>query len=240
MGEHFATEQQLQEDQYFAPYHYFIERGSLSGNAYFSYIDKCIEIVCLFKHKRILDAGCGDGFFVSKLDCRNNEIFGIDYSEKAISFARVFNEDRGIRFVCSAIEGIPFQDEFFDVVTNIAVLEHIRPENVELCLKEMSRVIKKDGFLILVVPTHNLKKTKKHFQHFSLEEIIRATASLFEVSEVCGVYNCIFPKILRFFDNRFIDIKPISKWLKEFLFYRYFANCSIRAAGLLVLTLRKR
>lgn len=47
-------------------------------------------------------------------------------------------------------EGIPFDDSFFDVVTCIAVLEHVfNPPNV---LNEISRVLKLGGILIVQVP----------------------------------------------------------------------------------------
>jgi len=46
---------------------------------------------------------------------------------------------------------IPFRDEFFDCVTCCEMLEH--DENPFLTIKEIHRVLKKDGWLILTVPT---------------------------------------------------------------------------------------
>ena len=58
---------------------------------------------------------------------------------------------RNIHFCdCDVDEGIPFDDSFFDVVTCIAVLEHVfNPPNV---LNEISRVLKLGGILIVQVP----------------------------------------------------------------------------------------
>jgi len=57
-----TKQQKIQEDQYVFPYHYIIEKNSYSGFFYYSYLDKCIELIYNFENKKILDAGCGDGF----------------------------------------------------------------------------------------------------------------------------------------------------------------------------------
>lgn len=234
-----TIEQKIQEDQYIKPYHYFIERDSSNGNRYFSYIDKCKEIIDSYVGKTILDAGCGDGFFVNQLDDNKNEIIGLDYSKRAINFAEAFNKDRRIKFFQGEIENMPFSNEYFDIITNIAVLEHIKSENVQLSLKEISRVLKNDGMFILVLPTHNLKKSKKHFQHFNYKEVEEATKDYFRINKYYGSYNILFKFILRLFDNRFYEIKIISKLLKGGVFYKFFANSPLKLAESMILILTK-
>ncbi|MBU0580169.1 MAG: class I SAM-dependent methyltransferase [Candidatus Margulisbacteria bacterium] len=235
-----TIEQQAQEELYLRPYHYFIDKFSHEGIFYFSYIDKCLDIVKSFKNKTILDAGCGDGFFISNLDDSNNFIYGLDYSSRALDFARLFNKDKKSKFVQGTLEAIPFGDNYFDIITNIAVLEHIKPANVNLCLKEMHRVLKKNGFFILVIPTHNLKKPPKHFQHFDLEEIKQYIEPFFIIKEIYGKYNMIFRFLLKFFENKFYNIRPLSNIIKRKIFIKYFADSSLRLAEIMIFILTKR
>lgn len=236
----FTTEQQIQEDQYTLPYHYFIDRFSFGGIFYSSYVDKCVEVVESFQGKKILDVGCGDAFFLSQLNDKKNHLYGIDYSKRALDFAKLFNQGKALELVQGAWEEIPFEDNYFDIVTSIAVLEHIKPENIHICLKEAYRILRDTGLLILAIPTHNLKKPKKHFRHFRLDEIKQIIEPLFIIEKVYGRYNKLFQFIYRFFDNRIYDIKPLSKIMREKVFYNYFSSSPIKSAKMLVLVLAKK
>jgi ubiquinone/menaquinone biosynthesis C-methylase UbiE len=163
-------------------------------------------------------------FFLNQLDAYKNNLYGIDYSKRAINFARLFTEGKPINYLISEWENLPFEDEYFDVVTSIAVLEHIKPLNVSLCIKETYRVLKNDGLFILAIPSKNLKKAKKHFQHFNIDYINKITDQYFEIENIYGRYNKLFPTFYKFFDNRFYEIRPLSKFVIKRLFYKYFAS----------------
>jgi predicted SAM-dependent methyltransferase len=60
---------------------------------------------------------------------------------------------------------LPFKDNFFSVVTMLAVFEHIDQKNLSGLLKEIKRVLKKDGIFIITTPApwsdkllHNMAK----------------------------------------------------------------------------------
>lgn len=233
-----TKEQAIQEEEYSKPYHYFIERQSRIGNFYFSYIDKCLEIVNSFTGKRVLDAGCGDGFFISKLDSSKNEIFGLDYSDRALEFAKVFCKD-GIALKLGDLIKMPFENSFFDIVTNIAVLEHIKPEEVNDCLMEISRILKNDGLLILAIPTPNLEKLGKHFQHFTSDRISKLLAPYFTIEKMYGCCNQLYDYIIKPFSNRSYDIKFISDYLSDKVFYPYFARSPLSKAKMLIIVAKK-
>lgn len=73
---------------------------------------------------KVLDAGCGVGFFSAKLKEAGYEVTGMDISEQAIQQALQSYPD--IQFVCNPLDGpYPFGDEEFDVIFSTEVIEHV-------------------------------------------------------------------------------------------------------------------
>lgn len=105
--------------------------------------------------ERLLDIGCGDGSFLLKAKSKFSEVFGIDIFPIAIECAQnriaKRRDKSSFHFLVHDVdEGLPFDDEYFDAVTCIAVLEHvISPPSL---LKEIRRILKTKGELIILVP----------------------------------------------------------------------------------------
>jgi len=87
--------QKVQEDLYEFPYHYIgqkIEIYKLIWQIeYFSIFNIIKNILKPFSNQKILDAGCGDGRFCYEFRDQNVDIIGVDYSQRAINFAKGFN-----------------------------------------------------------------------------------------------------------------------------------------------------
>lgn len=101
--------------------------------------------------KRVLDIGCGFGYFISN---NPEKIFGIDYNPEAISqcISKKYKIVRG-----SALE-LPFKSESFDGVHCAHLIEHFNTLDVHKIIIESTRVLKKGGILIIRTPMPN-----KHF-----------------------------------------------------------------------------
>ena len=96
--------------------------------------------------KKILDIGCGTGTLASML-AEKNEVFGIDICEKAVEMAKRRNVKA---MLGDAEKKLKFKKDFFDIVICKDVFEHLKfPEKT---LKEISRVLKKEGLLFAHVP----------------------------------------------------------------------------------------
>lgn len=99
--------------------------------------------------KKILDVGCGTGETLSYLQklFPKAKLYGIDSSDKAIRFSK----SRGHKnIILAKAEKIPFQDNFFDVVLLLDVLEHIK--NHQKAIDEAKRVLRKGGKIIITSP----------------------------------------------------------------------------------------
>lgn len=108
-------------------------------------INKILEMIG--SGKKVLDLGCYNGVIGEKILRNNNVVYGVDGSEEAIHAAM----RRGIvGFICDLESELKFEDNFFDVVFAGEVIEHIL--DTELFIKEVRRVLKKGGHLVLTTP----------------------------------------------------------------------------------------
>jgi SAM-dependent methyltransferase len=133
---------------------------------------------------RILDVGCGTGANLEML-AQFGESEGVDVSDDALEFCRL----KGLKAHKGLAEKLPFDDESFDMVTALDVVEHLDDDIAGL--KEMNRVLKKDGKTLIFVPAfmwlwgvqddisnHRIRYTKKQIVerlHKAGFEIERAT-----------------------------------------------------------------
>ena len=104
--------------------------------------------------QRLLDVGCGDGAFIFMAKDKFNECYGVDISwqriEKAKEAAKRITLKKIAFYQCNVDEQLPFPESFFDVVTAIAVLEHVfNPPKV---VEEIHRVLKPNGIFVAQVP----------------------------------------------------------------------------------------
>lgn len=99
--------------------------------------------------EKILDVACGGGELSLKLTERGCKVYGIDMSENAISSAKRLSERAKItcEFELGDAEHLPYSDEYFDKIICSSSLEHFRDDLK--ALKEMSRVLKPSGKLVL-------------------------------------------------------------------------------------------
>jgi len=99
-------------------------------------------------HGRLLDVGCGNKPYESYFRPHVSEYLGIEHEA---TFAATAAGSQGTRPDLT-YDGtrLPFEDASFDTVLSVQVLEHT-PRPREL-VREMSRVLKPGGLLILVAP----------------------------------------------------------------------------------------
>ena len=128
-------------------------RSFLSLGHYSPISDKVSEI--LIKSSRgkeimILDAGCGEGYYSSKIDQILKkegfltDFYGIDVSKDAIlSASKLYKE---LNLSVASVNALPFPNEVFDAVISLFA---------PLCESEFHRVLKPGGILITVSPSEN-------------------------------------------------------------------------------------
>jgi len=106
--------------------------------------------------ERVLDIGCGEGDILIKLEDKFTELYAIDITP--ISLQEAMKKVKNIEKISSKFKfierdvnkSLPFQDNFFDGVLCLAVIEHIY--DVFSLIKEIYRVTKRGGYVIAEVP----------------------------------------------------------------------------------------
>lgn len=120
-------------------------------------IGRAKEIVTQFgKRGKLLDIGCGAGFFLARLKRYGWDVTGIDISEWAGKFAR---DKLGLKVFTGNVEDIQFNDKF-DVITMYHNLEHL-PEPIKT-LEKVSNILTNGGTLIIKGPNLNSFDRKWH------------------------------------------------------------------------------
>lgn len=103
---------------------------------------------------KVLDIGCGFGYFLKFIEEKKNnwELYGMDISDYAIKKAKS-NLKTAKLIVSNVNVGIPFKNNYFDLVTLFDVIEHVKaPFNV---LQESYRVLKSGGLICITTPNLN-------------------------------------------------------------------------------------
>jgi ubiquinone/menaquinone biosynthesis C-methylase UbiE len=143
------------------------------------------EMEKLNKNKSFLEVGCAQGYYLAKALEKTNNVFGIDITKDFIELAK----KTGANAKIASGEKLPCKKEKFDFGLCTETLEHI--PNWKKAVKEIKRVLKKNGKVIITIPLekkslfwrtfsliHPPEKTRGHINLFSSEQIEKEFSDL--------------------------------------------------------------
>lgn len=115
----------------------------------------CLELLKSqdIQGKMIVNVGSSFGWLEKEIqDSSAEEVIGIEINDEALEFAKA-NVPR-VKFLQQKADRLPVEDSFADIVTLFDVIEHIDDE--ENMFLEISRILKKNGILVLTTPNLHL------------------------------------------------------------------------------------
>ena len=136
--------------------------------------------------QRVLEVGFGSGATFPNLSELYAEIHGLDLSASVEDVAAVFKARQiETHLQNGSVLAMPYDDEFFDTVLLISILEHLKPAEQLQAFQEIRRVLKPTGQAIYGVPVERRFMVfmfrllgcniRKH--HFSTEQDVRDAAA---------------------------------------------------------------
>jgi SAM-dependent methyltransferase len=177
-----------------------------------SFIEKIARNTGETRPLRILDVGCGTGANLEML-AEYGEAEGVDVSPEALDFCR----ERGLSNVrLGAAERLPYEDDSFDLVTALDVVEHLDDDTAGL--REMRRVLRPGGRAMLFVPAFmflwgvqdDVSHHRRRYRLAGLSETVRAAG--FEVERATYANISFFgPILLGRLLMRATGLRPVSE-----------------------------
>jgi len=129
--------------------------------------------------KRVLDAGCGEGFNTQRLADVAGHLTGVDYSADAIVFCKKTWRGANLRFEHVDLSRPEGFDDTFDLVLNFQVLEHI--EDDRAFLRALRARLAPGGVLLLTTPNRlmSFSENPYHVREYTAEELRRLLQGVF-------------------------------------------------------------
>ena len=144
----------------------------------------------------VLEVGCGAGQLLQEIEStiKTKNLIGIDPLADWLTAAKK-RLSNGVKLLTGFAEDLPFENNSMDFVVCSEVLEHVIDPRV--VLKELGRVVKKSGFIIVSVPNEKLINNLK------------------EIIDLFKIYNVIFPKIQKHNDWHIheFDLKSFEEYI---------------------------
>jgi len=143
----------------------------------FRFLQEVIDSTGINDNCKILDIGCGIKtvlhFLPGKLKA------GID--PLAEDYKRIYNYPSDLKIQKFFGENIGYPDDFFDVVFVTNALDHT--ENPERVIQEARRVLKKQGYLVLVneIVEKNFKRNRAHPHNLEEKDILGLLSNQFKI-----------------------------------------------------------
>ncbi len=195
---------------------------------YFKYFKKYLQVQDI-KNKKILEIGCGNGFFLEELKKNGiKNVYGIEPGQESVKKANAKIKNN---IKVDILRKTLFPKSSFDIILCFHTLDHI-PDPNEF-LKIAYDLLKKNGKVFFIVHDTNglsVKLLKEKSPIFDIEHIY-----LFNKGNLKQFFEQN-----KFKNSKVFDIKntyPIRYWLKLFPLNNFFKNKSIKILELLKLDL---
>lgn len=192
---------------------------------------------------RVLDVGCGPGAVSSLMIDRGYEVVGVDYSERAIAFARTLVPDASFHVADVRDLGALEPGSSFGAATCIEVLEHVPPSDRINVFEGVAHLLSPGGVFVITSPTSAMSANRWDYERPSLSELTRLLGDTgFRVDAIRFQHRLLTafdPRSWRVISNRFVDLPPARRVIRWVFLSRWNEVGEQRRAGRLVLRARR-
>jgi len=132
------------------------------------------KFACQFvANKKVIDVACGSGYGTNIIaKARAKEVTGVDISKEAIEYANQNYKEKNSEYIEADATQLPLENNSFEVAVSFETIEHL--EKHQDFLNEITRVIKKDGLLVISSPNKAIypEGNEYHYREFTKKEFL--------------------------------------------------------------------
>lgn len=193
---------------------------NLEGEIYLEHFHRYNAIIQLVENKVVLDIACGEGYGTDLLSTKAKHIYGVDISSESVEHAKKKYLKNNMEFRQGSTSEIPMENNSVDCVISFETIEH--HDEHEQMMKEIKRVLKPDGLLIISSPDkENYNKTlpepnKFHVKELEFFEFKQLIQGHFQYSKFFFQNIVYGSMILLENDNYFNYIKKDESFIQSF------------------------
>ena len=157
----------------------------------------------------VLEVGSGEGYGIMELAPITEKYIAVDKYDTQISDK--LNEENDITFIKTEVPPLKgIDNDSVDFVVTFQVIEHI--QNDELFLKEINRVLKPGGKLIMTTPNIKMSLTRNpwHIREYNLQQMGNIVKSVFEKFELKGIFGN--EKVMDYYQKNKESVAKITRW----------------------------
>jgi len=143
-----------------------------SDKIYLEHINRYHFAKQFVEGKDVLDIACGSGYGSDLLkNAGAKSVLGVDISKETIDFCK--NKYPDGEFLVGSVDDIPVGDKSIDVIVSFETIEHVNDEAQEKFMREVGRVLRDGGVLVLSTPNALVyeKGNAFHIKELNPEEL---------------------------------------------------------------------
>jgi SAM-dependent methyltransferase len=147
------------------------ERIFREGKRFFKEIHPEMEsLSAVFReesYERILDIGCGTGRHTVYLAGKGFDVYGLDSSPTALKYTidLLSSQDLSAHLTLHDMVSLPYDDDYFDAIISVQVIQHNTIEKIHNTVQEISRVLKVNGMVwITVLASENVPENREEIE----------------------------------------------------------------------------
>lgn len=148
------------------------------------------------KNAKVLDIGCGSGLMLNTLE-GVGQTYGMDMSDEAIDFSKEIFDGNVAQG--SLPDHVPYEDNFFNLITALDIIEHI-DRDVD-SLKVIRNLLTSEGKVIITVPAYmflwsSFDEINEHKRRYTLTELKTKLVQAGFTIEKISYYNTLLLPIV--------------------------------------------
>lgn len=135
------------------------------------HMQRYLSVRNLVKGMQVLDLACGEGYGSALLAETAESVIGVDIDQGTIDQAQKKYQKENLRYMEGDAAAIPLPDHSVDAVVSFETIEHISEELQQKFLREINRVLKPDGLVIMSTPNKAIYSDRySYFNEYHIHE----------------------------------------------------------------------